>query len=336
MKTGNHQKIRTRRWESILLIYLGSLLLVSNLHAQRLPEPIRPLPEVQLDPTKVDLGRRLFHDTRLSRDNTLSCASCHNLAIGGVDRQRVSIGVSGAQGLINAPTVLNSGFNFSQFWDGRAASLEDQVDGPLQAPIEMGSQWPDVIATLRQDPDYPGVFTALYPDGIQRHTIKDAIATFERSLVTPSRFDRYLRGDTRAISADEKQGYTLFKTYGCIACHQGTNIGGNMYQYFGVMGNYFQDRGNITTVDYGRYNVTGKEQDRFKFKVPSLRNVALTPPYFHDGAAKTLPEAVMVMAKYQLGRILPEQDLRLIVTFLESLTGEPPVHAGHQDEVAKK
>lgn len=336
MKTGTHRIHCIRGLASILWGYLGAILLVSSLQAQGLSEPLHPLPKVTLDSAKVELGRRLFHDPRLSRDDTLSCASCHNLAQGGVDRQRVSTGVGGAKGPINAPTVFNSGFNFSQFWDGRAASLEDQIDGPLQAPAEMGSKWPDVIAKLRQEPSYQSAFSALYPDGIERHTVKDAIATFERSLVTPSRFDRYLSGDADAISVDEKKGYARFKSYGCIACHQGANIGGNMYQYFGVMGNYFRDRGNITKVDNGRYNVTGKEHDRFKFRVPSLRNVSLTSPYFHDGSAKTLPEAVAVMAKYQLGRLLPEPDLSLIVKFLESLTGETEGHGVSQGELAKK
>ena len=337
MKKGTYGARRTRGLIAILWSSLGMMLLVSSLQAQRLPEPLHPLPKVNLDPAKVALGQRLFHDPRLSRDDSLSCASCHNLNQGGDDQQRVSTGVGGAQGPINAPTVFNSGFNFSQFWDGRAASLEDQIDGPVQAPIEMGSKWSDVVAKLRQDPSYQSAFTTLYPgDGIQRHTIKDAIATFERSLVTPSRFDQYLLGNAEAISADEKKGYSLFKSYGCIACHQGANIGGNMYQYFGVMGNYFQDRGNITEADYGRYNVTGKEKDRFKFRVPSLRNVALTAPYFHDGSAQTLHEAVAVMAKYQLGRNLPAQDLNLIVKFLESLTGKLDSQSMSQHNVAKQ
>ena len=337
MKEDTYCTRRSRGLMSILWQSLGIMLLVSSLQAQSLPEPIHPLPKVKLDPAKVDLGRRLFHDPRLSRDDSLSCASCHHLDKGGDDQQRVSTGVGGAQGRINAPTVLNSGFNFSQFWDGRAASLEEQIDGPVEEPIEMGSKWSDVIAKLRQDPGYQSAFTTLYPgDGIQRHTIKDAIATFERSLVTPSRFDKYLLGDADAISADEKKGYGLFKSYGCVACHQGANIGGNMYQYFGVMGNYFEDRGNITEADYGRYNVTGKEKDRFKFRVPSLRNVALTAPYFHDGSAQTLHEAVAVMAKYQLGRNLPDQDLNLIVTFLESLTGKLNSQSASPSNVAKQ
>lgn len=298
--------------------------LSAAVQAASLNEPIQPLPQVQLDAAKVELGKRLFHDTRLSKDDTVSCASCHGLDKGGTDQAKSSTGIGGAQGPINAPTVLNSGFNFRQFWDGRAETLEDQAAGPVHNPLEMGSNWPEVIGKLSQDKDYPAAFAALYPDGIQGKNITDAIATFERSLVTPSRFDAFLQGDANAISAEEMKGYENFKKYGCIACHQGTNVGGNMYQYFGVMGNYFKDRGNITQADLGRFNVTGKEEDRYKFKVPSLRNSELTAPYFHDGTAKTLDDAVKVMAKYQLGRIVPEQDRALIVKFLQTLTGQQP------------
>ena len=292
-------------------------------------EPIQPLPEVNLDQEKVDLGNRLFHDQRLSGDNTISCASCHSLDQGGVDRLPVSKGVGGAEGPINSPTVLNSGLNFRQFWDGRAATLEDQIEGPIHADVEMNSNWPEVISKLSQDENYPTHFAQLYEDGITSSNIKDAIATFERSLITPSRFDDYLRGDDNAISTEEKQGYELFKAYGCVACHQGTNVGGNMYQYFGVMGNYFEDRGNVTEVDYGRYNVTGKDHDKFMFKVPSLRNVALTPPYFHDGSAATLEDAVDTMIQYQLGRIVPAEDRDLIIKFLQSLNSKEEIPAKH-------
>lgn len=298
------------------------IIFVTKVGAVDSQEPLQPLPAIQLDPIKVALGKKLFHDKRLSRDNTISCASCHDLMQGGVDRQRISRGVGGAEGMINSPSVLNSGLNFRQFWDGRAASLEDQIDGPIHNGVEMASNWQEIIGKLSQDAHYRQTFAALYPDGIRSHTIKDAIATFERSLAIPSRFDQYLLGNASAINNEEKKGYELFKNYGCVACHQGVNIGGNMYQYFGVAGNYFADRGNITEADYGRYNVTHKEQDRFMFKVPSLRNVALTPPYFHDGSAQTLEDAVAVMAKYQLGRTLSAQDRQLIVAFLKSLTGE--------------
>ena len=306
--------------------YLLGLLLIPlllPLNAANGNEPIQPLPSASaLNPQKLALGAQLFHDKRLSRDNSVACASCHDLSKGGTDQQSVSIGIDGAQGPINAPTVFNSGLNFRQFWDGRAVSLEEQIDGPLHAKAEMDSNWPQVIAKLAQDRSYRRMFVELYPDGIQSHTIKDAIATYERSLLTPSRFDDYLNGNSNALSQKELQGYQLFKNYGCVACHQGVNVGGNMFQVFGVMGNYFEDRGNITEVDLGRYNVTGKEHDRHKFRVPSLRNVALTPPYFHDGSAKTLEEAVEIMIKYQLGRIVPQQDRDLIIQFLHTLTGQ--------------
>ncbi|MDH3603326.1 MAG: cytochrome B6, partial [Candidatus Tectomicrobia bacterium] len=296
----------------ILLSSLCWLVLTLSPQAAEAKEPIEPLPDVTFDPAKVELGKRLFYDKRLSRDNSVSCASCHDLSTGGVDRQQFSTGIGGAQGSINAPTVLNSGFNFVQHWNGRVSSLEDQIDIPVKGKRGMASNWPEIISKLSQDKDYPRLFTALYPDGIQSTNIKDAIATFERSLATPSRFDRYLQGNANAITADEKKGYALFKSYGCIACHQGANVGGNMFQRFGVMGNYFEDRGRITKADYGRYNITGREEDRFVFRVPSLRNVAITPPYFHDGSANTLEAAVGVMAKYQLGAILPDADRDLI------------------------
>ena len=313
-----------------ILMILSIGLLVVNMVTAATNEPIRPLPEVKLDKAKVELGRRLFHEPRLSKDNSISCASCHMLDRGGVDGRQVSIGVGGAEGPINSPTVLNSGLNFRQFWDGRAATLEEQVEGPVHADAEMASSWPEVIGKLRQDEHYVNDFTALYGSEITSAAITDAIATFERSLLTPSRFDDYLQGVQSALSAAELQGYQLFKIYGCVACHQGANVGGNMFQYFGVMGNYFRDRGNLTEADYGRYNVTGNERDKFLFKVPSLRNIALTAPYFHDGSVATLEGAVDVMIKYQLGRNVSQRDRDLIVQFLHSLTSKdaeqsPPI-----------
>lgn len=287
-------------------------------------EPIRPIPKnLYFNARKVQLGNTLFHDPRLSHDNTISCASCHNLLKGGVDGIATSIGITGTPGPINAPTVFNSGFNFRQFWDGRAKDLEQQVEGPIHNPIEMGSNWQEVINKLEQDSYYIEQFSLLYLDGINSHNIQDAIATFERSLYTPdSRFDRYLEGDKSALTKQEVLGYQRFKAYGCISCHQGINIGGNMFQHFGVMGNYFEDRGDITQVDFGRYNVTKNPDDKFVFKVPSLRNIALTAPYFHDGSAKTLEQAVKVMGRYQLGRMLSDEDVELLVAFLKTLTGE--------------
>lgn len=285
---------------------------------------ITPLPQaVALDVRKVELGRRMFHDPGLSANGTVACASCHALATGGVDRLPRSRGIGGQEGSINAPTVFNSGFNFRQFWDGRAESLEDQVNGPLQNPLEMGGSWQQVMATLSGDPQYRAEFSAIYQDGIQPHNIRDAIATFERSLVTPnSRFDRFLRGDQAALNEDERAGYQLFSQIGCISCHQGINIGGNLYQKLGIMEDYFAVRGNITKADMGLFNVTHREADRHYFKVPSLRNVALTSPYLHDGSALTLEEAVKIMARYQLGKELGAGDVARISAFLRTLTGE--------------
>jgi len=287
-------------------------------------EPVMPLPlRIDLDQTKVDLGRRLFLDSRLSHDNTIFCGSCHHLELGGTDRRIRSLGIGGATGDVNAPTVFNSGLNFRQFWDGRAATLEDQVDGPVNDAKEMGSNWPEVISKLERDRDYVRAFRDLYPDGMESANIKDAIATFERSLITPnSPFDKFLRGDRQALTEQQLAGYQLFKAYGCVACHQGVNIGGNMFQRFGVARDYFADRGHVAKSDLGRFNVTGLERDLHRFKVPSLRNVALTAPYFHDGSAATLEQAVNIMAKYQLGRTLPSHDRDLIVGFLRTLTGE--------------
>jgi cytochrome c peroxidase len=296
----------------------------NTMTAAKVREPIRPIPQsLTLDAAKVSLGHKLFDEPMLSHDNTVSCASCHNLRTGGVDHRVRSIGIHQAEGSTTALTVFNSGLHFKQFWDGRADSLEDQVDGPTQADKEMGSTWPEILAKLEHSTEYTTAFKQIYPDGIQRANVKNAIAEFERSLITPnSRFDRYLRGEATAITADEKEGYHKFKAYGCITCHQGVDVGGNMFQPLGVMGDYFGDRGNLTKADFGRFNVTGNEEDKFVFKVPSLRNVAVVGPYFHDGSAKTLEQAVTTMAKYQLGRALPPQDLQQIVLFLNSLTGE--------------
>jgi cytochrome c peroxidase len=285
--------------------------------------PIQPLSAVDdLDPGRVALGERLFHDPALSSDGTISCSTCHSLATGGVDRRRTSIGIGGAVGPINAPTVFNAGLNFVQFWNGRAASLEEQAGGPLTAAAEMGSAWPGILDVLRGDPGYAAAFAGSYPEGITEASVRDAIATFERSLATPDApFDRYLQGDTEALPAAARAGYEAFVDLGCIACHQGAGVGGNMFQRFGVMGDYFGDRGGLTEVDLGRFLVTGDEADRHVFKVPSLRNVAETAPYFHDGSAATLEDAVRTMAKYQLGRHLDEQEIMEIVAFLGSLTG---------------
>ena len=293
----------------------------------KLNEPIQPIPlKKELDSRLVKVGKALFFDTRLSRDNTVSCATCHNLEQkGGADGLKLAQGIGNRKGGINTPTVFNAELNFRQFWDGRAANLEEQIDGPVNNPMEMGTNWKEVIPKLMADVELKQSFKEIFGGkSITPSMVKSAIAEFERSLSTPnSRFDKYLRGKANVLTDEEIEGYRLFKNNGCVACHQGVNIGGNMYQTFGVMGDYFKERGGpITEADRGRENVTGNPKDRHIFKVPSLRNVALTAPYFHDGSAQTLADAVRVMARFQLGRSLEDTEVRLIVKFLQTLTGE--------------
>jgi cytochrome c peroxidase len=285
-------------------------------------QAITPIPStIKLDERKVLLGERLYHDTRLSSDNTISCASCHDLKKGGTDQAKDSTGVNRTLGPINSPTTYNSGLFFSQFWDGRAGDLAEQAAGPVNNPREMGSSWPEVISKLSKDPSYTRTFAEAYSNGIQGVTICDAIAEYEKSLITPnSRFDRFLNGDNQALSADEKEGWRLFKEFGCISCHQGVGVGGNMYQTLGVMENYFSRRAT-TKVDLGRFNVTGQEWNRYQFKVPSLRNIEKTYPYLHDGSAETLKDVLQVMWKNQLGRPISDEESTKIVKFLKTLTG---------------
>lgn len=289
-------------------------------------EPIRPLPDApESNPRLVTLGKQLFFDGILSADGSVRCASCHDIGNGGDDGKQHSTGISGKEGGVNAPTVLNAGLNFVQFWDGRAPTLEDQAGGPVENPLEMGSTLPAVVGRISAKKEYKTAFAALFPDGVTSGHVREAIAAFERTLLTPDApIDRYLRGDTNALTAEQKEGYELFKSAGCIACHQGANVGGNMFQRFGVLGNYFAERGNVTQADYGRFNVTHEESDRHVFRVPSLRNVELTAPYFHDGTAQTLDRAVRVMAKFQLGRQLTDLQVERIVAFLKALTGKQP------------
>lgn len=290
-------------------------------------QPISPIPQqLQLDAHKVALGERLFHDPRLSRDNTVSCASCHDLAKAGADARPLAVGVGGQFNTLNTPTVLNSGFNFRQFWDGRAATLEEQVAGPIHNTVEMATTWREVIAKLEREASYRKAFKAIWPDGIRSAHIQQALAEFQRSLITPDApFDRHLRGDTQALSGEAREGWELFRNLGCIACHQGVNIGGNMYASLGVMGDFFAERGTpVQPSDLGRFNVTGREADRHLFKVPSLRNVERTAPYFHDGSIATLDKAVDTMARYQLGLNLNEHERQALLAFLRSLNGVLP------------
>lgn len=270
----------------------------------------------------TELGKKLFHEPRLSRTGQVSCASCHDLGRGGDDGLQVSLGVDGRPGSINAPTVLNSGLNPIQFWDGRAESLEEQVNGPLQHHSEMDSTWDQAIRFLSQDAKYRQEFQAVFHALPTPTHVRKAISDFERTLTTAnSPFDRWSAGDQAALSAKELAGYQAFKDCGCISCHQGANFGGNSFQELGVMRRFFTASRRTTEADMGRFNVTGLEADKHCFRVPPLRNVALTAPYFHDGSAKTLRDAVEAMLYYQVGRELVAKQVDELVSFLESLTG---------------
>ena len=287
-------------------------------------EPITPLETVPgLSSEKVRLGQKLFSDERLSRDNSVSCVSCHDLSINGADEKPLSIGINGKKAVIKTPTVYNTAYNFAQFWDGRSRTLENQVSGPVHNPLEMGSHWGEVTRKLQKDQELLRSFNVLYEDGLTAANIADAIAAFERSLVTvDSDFDRWLKGEENVLSEEAKQGYALFKNYGCISCHQGRNVGGNMYAHMGTFGNYFSDRKMpITEADFGRFNVSGIEEDKYLFKVPSLRLVSLQKYFFHDASESNLEAAVKVMGYYQLGREVNDTDAKLITKFLQSLVG---------------
>lgn len=293
-------------------------------------EPVRPVPDsVAYDVRKAALGELLYSDTRLSADGTVSCATCHGLNTAGVDNKRYSEGIDGQLGGVNAPTVYNACFNFVQFWDGRAATLAEQAGGPPLNPVEMGCKsFDEIVARLSDDKAFVKSFNEVYPEGLSQATITDAIAEFEKTLVTPnSDFDRYLKGDKNAMTAEQIEGYDLFKKYDCATCHAGVNMGGLTYELMGQRANYFEDRelaekSGLTDGDNGRWAQTKVERDRYRFKTPTLRNVALTYPYYHDGSVETLKEAVTKMAKYQVGREMTDGEADKVVSYLNALTGE--------------
>lgn len=290
-------------------------------------EPVQPIPlSMAVNADKVALGERLYFDKMLSGDGTLSCASCHGLDKGGADGLLTATGISGQKGPINVPTVYNAVFNKNQFWNGRAPTLAAQAAGPVMNPIEMGShEWTVVADKIKAEPGYVAAFVKAYGSPlIDKDRITDAIATYEMTLITPnSRFDRYLKGDAKAITPEELRGYTLFKDNGCAACHVGKALGGQGMEIMGLAGDYFKARGGkMTDADLGRYTETHRESDRNRFKVPILRNIELTAPYMHDGSAKTLTDAVKLMVRYQTPKgSLPDKDVQAIVAFLKTLTG---------------
>ena len=309
-----------------ILAMLGAMLTAASQDpvTTRTREPIAPIPTVALaEPGKLRLGERLFRDVRLSRDNRLACTSCHKLDQGGDDGQARSIGADGRRLDFNTPTVLNAALSFRLNWRGNFRTLEEQAEFVLLDPRLMGTSWTALISKLREDQTYRDAFNAVYGRPPERPLVLDALAAFERSLITAGApFDRYLRGESDAIGPEEKRGYELFKSHGCVACHQGMNVGGNLFQRFGVFDDPLAG-GPASEANLGRLTLTGKEEDRAVFRVPSLRNVAETAPYFHDGRAATLEEAVAEMARVQLGRTLMTREVDLIVRFLHTLSAAP-------------
>lgn len=280
-----------------------------------------------LNPALVKLGHHLYFDNQLSRKQTMSCNTCHNLSTFGVDNQSTSKGEEGKFGDRNSPTTLNAAIHTAQFWDGRAASIEEQAGMPILNPIEMNIPNEKFLITrLSQSEKYQKLFKDAFPNEknpITFNNLKRAIGAFERTLITPSRFDDYLKGNKNALTLQEKKGLLTFITTGCTTCHNGVGIGGSMFQKFAVYGNYW-DYTHSTKIDSGRVKVTKLAGDKFMFKVPSLRNVTMTYPYFHDGSVPKLEDAVKIMAKSQLNKDLTEEEVNDIVTFLKSLTADIP------------
>lgn len=298
--------------------------------AQALFKPIPDNPPelegITASPAKVELGSMLYFDPRLSASHSISCNSCHQIGLGGVDMLETSVGHRWQLGGRNSPTVLNAVFNTAQFWDGRAKDLAEQAGGPLINPVEMASTHEHVVAMIQAIPGYLPAFEKAFPDDgapINIDNIQNSIALFEATLITPNApFDLYLKGDANALSDEEKSGLASFINKGCAACHNGINIGGDQYQPFGVVEKPGADF--LPPADKGRFEVTKSASDEYVYKVPSLRNVALTPPYFHSGKAWDLKQAVAVMSSAQLGTVLSEDEVNSITAFLHSLTGEQP------------
>lgn len=283
---------------------------------------VSPVEPARIDDLQmVRLGYALFVDPNLASNGKASCDSCHHIDDNGAERTRVSVGVSGA-GTRNSPTVFNVSLNSRFYWDGRAASLEHQIDGPIHGPLDMNTNWHDVVSYVQGAPAYNELFSELFNGVVSEHNIKHALVTFMQALVTPGApFDQYLQGNHDAMSPTALQGWKKFQSLGCVICHQGQNIGGNLFQ---KLGNVQEDRLISSEQDLGRYNVTGNENDKFVFRVASLRNVEKTPPYFHDGRAATLEDAIVTMAKLQLGQELDATTIVEISAFLSSLSAPNP------------
>ncbi|KJR43914.1 cytochrome c551 peroxidase [Candidatus Magnetoovum chiemensis] len=326
------------RSKTIITILCAALLLISTdgfakdelmLKSQEIFKPIPKnapiIKDKEFTMAKADLGKKLYFDPRLSASGLISCNTCHNIGMGGVDFQETSTGHGWQKGPRNAPTVLNSVFNLAQFWDGRAADLKEQAKGPVQASVEMNNKPEDVVTTLNTMSEYVELFKEAFPndkDPVNFDNMADAIEAFEATLITPdSKFDKYLRGNENALSQTEKEGLKLFIDKNCTQCHSGINMGGTGYYPFGFAE---KPKDEIVAGDKGRFAVTKTKSDEYVFKSPSLRNIELTGPYFHSGKIWNLTEAVKVMSSAQLGISLSDDEADKIVTFLRSTTGTQP------------
>ena len=288
---------------------------------------IEPIPKnAKFNEEKAKIGKLLFFDTILSSDKNISCASCHNPKYGWADRRKVSIGVYSKKGIIQSPTVLNARFNFKEMWDGSCNDLKAQIFFPIHNPFEMNMSNKLIEKRLNSSKLYKRLFKKVYKkDYITYDMMADAIAEFEKALYTPdSKFDLYLKGKAK-LSSEERKGYTLFKMYGCIICHNGVNVGGNSFEKIGVVNPIKDCVGD-------RYSLTKNPDDKCVYKVPTLRNIELTAPYFHNGSAKTLLEAVKKMGYYNLGIEIPDNDAKAIVKFLKTLTGKTPKFLGTKND----
>lgn len=305
--------------DAALLAQAGQLFAPLPTHAGSAEHPV--------EPQRVALGRALFFEPRVSLDGTASCARCHQPALYGTDALPKSIGAAGRVNARNAPTVLNAAVQFTQHWLGDRTDVEDQARRALIGPASFGNpDFPAAMTRLRAIGGYAALFRAAFPgepDPVTPENWAAAIGAYERTLLTPAPFDAYLKGDTAALTPPARAGLARFIDSGCANCHHGVGVGGGSFQKFGVVEDYWQATGS-RDIDAGRFAVTGHEADRYVFKVPSLRNVAMTAPYFHDGSVATLPEAVRVMARVQLGKALADADVQAIVAFLGSLTGALP------------
>jgi cytochrome c peroxidase len=298
--------------------------------ATKSENPNNPMTEA-----KIKLGKILYFDTRLSKDGTQSCNTCHDLNTFGVDNEPTSPGDDGGLGTRNSPTVLNAALHTSQFWDGRAKDVEEQAGMPILNPVEMAiPNEKFLVDRLSKVALYKDLFKQAYPNESKPLTyvnLQNAIAAFERILLTPSKFDQYLQGNANALSLDEKKGLKTFMEVGCTTCHMGSLLGGNIFQKFGVYSDYWALTGS-DPVDEGRFTETGNEADKYMFKVPSLRNITETHPYFHDGSVESLEEAIKIIAKLKLNIDLTDEQSKDLVTFLSTLTSDLPAEVKQMPE----